>query len=82
VSAGVRAFRRNLTAALPPGDYALSTTGVTWNVDRATPTGSVMRLVAGMENKRDALARMIELAAADRAQAWEPFGAGCYRLIE
>jgi hypothetical protein len=76
-------IRRGIFTAVPPaGDYLLSTTGLTWNVDRAGADGGVLRVLAGEPNKKSALATLLGLAAGERADAWESAGAGSYRLIE
>jgi hypothetical protein len=76
------AFRRGVFTEQPsPGDFVLSTTGVSWNVDRTTVTGSVLRLIAGEPDRKGALQRLVDLAKADGAVAWEALGGGAYRLI-
>jgi hypothetical protein len=69
------------TATLPEGDYVLRTTGVSWNVDRATAAGSVLQLLAGEHSRKNALERMLALARNDGTDAWEAWGARSYRLI-
>ena len=76
-------IRRGIFTATPPaGDYLLSTTGLTWNVDRTSADGGVLRIHAGERDKKRALAALLGLAAGDRADAWETAGVGSYRLIE
>lgn len=76
-------IRRGIFTATPPaGDYILSTTGLTWSVDRPSADGLVMRVVAGERDRKSALARLLALAEGDRADAWETFGTGSYRLIK
>jgi hypothetical protein len=84
VRKGERAvIRRDTFTTTPPsGDYVLSTTGLTWSIDRTSPDGVVMRIVAGERTKKGALARLLMLAEGDRADAWETFGTGSYRLIK
>jgi len=74
--------RRIFSADPPPGDYILTTTGLTWNLDCRSAGDSVLRLVAGEQHKPSALAKLLELAERDSVDAWETFGAGSYRLIE
>jgi hypothetical protein len=74
--------RRVFTATPPAGDYVLSTSGLTWNVDRTSATGGVLRILAGEPNRNSALEALLGLADADRAGAWETVGTGSYRLIE
>ena len=74
--------RDTFTAAPPAGDYFLSTTGLTWNVDRTSADGIVLRVVAGERSKKSALARLLELAEGAGADAWETFGTDTYRLIK
>jgi hypothetical protein len=76
-------FRRGIFTTTPPaGDYVLSGSGATWNVDRAKGDSVVLRFVAGERNKQSALATLLRLAAADKADAWETAGPGSYRLLE
>ena len=76
-------IRRDIFTATPPsGDYMLSTTGLTWSVDRTRSDGVVVRVVAGERNRKGALARLLALADGDSTDAWESFGAGSYRLIK
>jgi hypothetical protein len=59
-------IRRGIFTAIPPaGDYFLSTTGLTWNVDRTSAGGGVLRILAGERNKKSALATLLGLAAGD-----------------
>ena len=74
--------RATFTETPPPGDYVVSTTGLTWSVDRRGDNGIVMRVVAGEPNKKGALARALELAAGSREDVWETFGTGSYRLVK
>lgn len=66
----------------PPGDYILTTSGLTWNLDRRTATGGMMRIHAGERNRQSALATLLGLAEQDRSDAWETFGTDTYRLIK
>jgi hypothetical protein len=76
-------IRRDTFTAVPPaGDYFLSTTGLTWNVDRTSADGIVLRVVAGERTRKSALARLLELAEGAGSDAWETFGTGTYRLIK
>ena len=76
-------IRRDLfTAKVPAGDYALSTSGLTWNVDRSNGSGSVLRIIAGEGIKAVAVGRLLAMAESDGADAWENLGPGCYRLIK
>ena len=76
-------IRRGIFTASPPaGDYILSTTGLTWNVDRTSATGGVLRVLAGEPNRKRALAALVGMADADDAGAWETVDAGSYRMIE
>ena len=75
-------IRRDIFTEMPPsGDYILSTTGLTWSVNR-TSGDVVLRVVAGERNRKGALARLLALAEADSADAWESFGSDSYRLIK
>ena len=75
-------IRRQIFTTRPPdGDYILGSTGVSWNVDRATGDGTVMRISAGERNKKIALASLVSLAEGDKVDAWEPVGIDSYRLI-
>ena len=74
--------RRIFSADPPPGDYILTTTGLTWNLDCRSAGDGVLRLVAGERNKQSALAKLLELAERDSVDAWETFGHASYRLIE
>jgi len=74
--------REIFSTDLPPqGDYILSPTGLTWNVRRATGSGSVMN-VAVEPDWKSALATLLSLAADDKADAWETSGHGSFRLIK
>jgi hypothetical protein len=76
-------IRRGIFTTSPPaGDYVLSTSGLTWNVDRTSAAGGRSRVLAGEANKNIARAALLRLADADNAGAWETIGAGSYRLIE
>ena len=66
----------------PPGDYVLNPTGFTWHVRRATDTGSMLSLSVTDRTRKSALARMLSLAEADRADAWENEGTGSFRLVK
>ncbi len=74
--------RDDFAATLPGGDYALSTSGLTWNVDRMNASGSVLRMIAGEGIKAVALGRLLAMAESDRTDAWEIVGSGSYRLIK
>ena len=78
----MRIRRRIFTAMPPAGDYILTTTGLTWNVDRKSADSAVLRIVAGEGSKKSAWTTILGLAAADRTDAWETAGPGSYRLIE
>ena len=67
---------------LPAGDYALTTSGLTWNVDRMTSAGNVLRLVAGERNRVAAVERLLVIAERDGANAWERLGPAAYKLIK
>ena len=69
-------------STLPPGDYMLNPTGFTWHVRRATDTGSTLSLSVTDRTRKSALARMLSLAEADRADAWENDGTGSFRLVK
>jgi hypothetical protein len=69
-------------SSLPPGDYILNPTGFTWHVRRATATGSTLSLSVTDRTRSSALARMLSLAEADRADAWENDGTGSFRLVK
>ena len=73
---------RTFSTNPPPGDYILTTSGVTWNLDRRTAAGGVLRILAGEPNRQSVLARLLGLAEQDRSDAWETFGADTYRLIK
>jgi hypothetical protein len=76
-------IRRNIfTAAPPDGDYILSTSGATWNIDRTKADRAVLRLVSGERNRKSALAALLGLAATDKTDAWETAGPGSYRLVQ
>jgi hypothetical protein len=76
-------IRRGVFTTAPPvGDYVLSTSGLTWNVDRTSAAGALSRILAGEANKKTARAALLRLADADKAGAWENIGAGSYQLIE
>jgi hypothetical protein len=74
--------RGTFTAAPPAGDYVLSTTGATWNVDRTKGDSAVLRFVTGERTRTSALAALLGLAAADKTDAWETAGPGSYRLVQ
>jgi hypothetical protein len=74
--------RGEFAATLPGGDYALSTSGLTWNVDRMTITGSVIRMIAGEGIKAVALRGLLAMAESDGTDAWETLRPGSYRLIK
>jgi hypothetical protein len=76
-------MRRGIFAeALPAGDDALSTSGLTWNVDRTNASGSVLRVIAGERNKPLAVLRLLEMAEDDGTDAWESLGRASYKLIK
>ena len=58
----------------PRGDYILSSTGLTWNVRCATGNGSVRTVADGAPDKTSALATLLSMAEADKADAWETAG--------
>ena len=64
-----------------PGDYVLGRTGVSWSVNRSLGDGVVDRLDEGEGHKPTAREAVVSLARADATDAWEPAGAGEYRLI-
>jgi hypothetical protein len=74
--------REVFTSSPPQGDYILNPTGFTWHVRRATGTGSVLSLSVTDRTRKDALATMLSLAEADRADAWENDGGGSFRLVK
>jgi hypothetical protein len=69
------------TATPSPGDYVLSRSGVTWNVDQATDHGSVMRIVAGEPIRNVAIESARSSARQDKVDAWQIEGTGSYRMI-
>ena len=76
-------MRRDIFTADPPhGDYILNPSGLTWDVRRANGNGSVMSLSTGERNKKVALASLLSLAEADKADAWETAGTGSFWLIK
>lgn len=76
-------FRQDtFTSRPPPGDYVLSSTGVTWGVRRINSSESVADLSAGARERKIALATLLSLAEGDRADAWEAAGTGAFRLIK
>lgn len=74
--------RRIFTGRPATGDYILSTTGVSWNVDCANGDETVKRIRAGERNRKTALASLLSLAQGEKTDAWEPAGTGSYRLIK
>ena len=76
-------MRRDIFTAHPPhGDYILSPTGFTWDVRRATGSGSVMSISTGERNRKAALASLLALAEGDKADAWETAGTGSFWLLQ
>ena len=69
-------------SAPPSGDYILNPAGFTWHVRRATGTGSMLSLSVTDRTRKSALDRMLSLAEADRADAWENDGTGSFRLVK
>ena len=75
--------RGTFSANAPPrGDYILSSTGLTWNVRCATGNGSVMTIADGARDKKSALATLLKMAEADKADAWETAGIAAFRLVK
>ena len=70
------------TPSPPPGDYILTRTGVSWNLDRTTDRGSVLRVSAGETARETALASIRVRAENDKVDAWEMQAPGSYRLIK
>ena len=66
----------------PPGDYILTTSGLSWNLDRRTDTGGMLRIHAGEQNRQTAVVKLLGLAEQDRSDAWEIFGTDTYRLLK
>ena len=69
------------TATPPPDDYILNPGGLTWHVRRATGRASVLSISVTDRTRQTALARLLSLAEADAADAWENEG-GSYRLVK
>ena len=67
---------------VPAGDYALSTSGLTWNVDRMTSAGNVLRLIAGESTRVAAMERLLAIAERDGCDAWERLGPAAYKLVK
>jgi len=75
-------MRRTVFITVPrQGDYVLSSTGITWTVDRARGDGSVSRISAGERNRVLALNAVRSLAGRDGTDGWEAAGIRSYRLI-
>ena len=66
----------------PPGDYILSSTGFSWDVRRATASGSAMSISTGERSRKVALASLLALAEGDKADAWETVGTGPFWLLK
>ena len=76
-------MRRDVFISNPPqGDYILQPAGFTWHVRRATGTGSQMSISVEDRTRKNGLTRLLALAEADRADAWENDGAGSFRLLK
>jgi hypothetical protein len=63
------------------GDYVLSPSGISWNVDRVTDRGSVLRVAAGERARDAAMTALRSRAEHDKVDAWQSEGPESYRLI-
>ena len=70
--------RQTLTRQPPPGDYVLGTTGFSWSVRRSDGHGSAHSISEGARDRKTALAKLLVLAEADHADAWETVGDGVF----
>jgi hypothetical protein len=76
-------MRRDVYATvLPSGDYVLTSTGVTWNVDRAHGDGNVSRISAGERDRSVAVRALRSLAERDGTDTWVESGIGFYCLVD
>jgi hypothetical protein len=73
--------RQIFTATPASLDLVLSRSGMTWNVDRATDRGTVMRVSAGHPTRAAAQAELRTLAQNEKVDAWEIEGPGSYRRV-
>jgi len=63
------------------GDYVLSRTGVSWNVDHSVGVDGVGRIQSGLTCKFTARDAVVRGARADATNAWETAGPSEFRLI-
>lgn len=74
--------RKMLTAQPPNGDYILRPTGYSWSVHRSNGNGAAHSISEGDRNRQTALAKLLSLAEADQADAWETVGNGVFWRVK
>ena len=71
--------RERVTTASPPEhDYVVSTTGFSWSVRRSNGSGAFFSISEGNRHRGAAVAKVLSLAEAERADVWETVGNGVF----